>query len=101
MRRQLARLCELGSVNFARQSDEAELEDWIENFLTLERAGWKGRAGSALAQGKASEALFRQGLAGAARHGRLERLSLTLDDRPIAMLANFIKIAGMKAKELA
>ena len=46
------------------------------------------------AQREATEALFRQSLEGAAAHGRLERLSLTLDGRPIAMLANFITAPG-------
>ena len=41
-----------------------------------------------------TEALFRQSLEGAAAFGRLERLSLTLDGRPIAMLANFITPPG-------
>lgn len=90
LRRQLARLHEEGTVNFVRHSDDAGLDEWIDQFLALEHAGWKGKAGSALAQGMATETLFRRALAGAAGQGRLERLSLTLDDRPIAMLVNFI-----------
>ena len=73
-----------------RPAGEDDLGEWTEQFLALENAGWKGTAGSALAQTKATETLFREALAGAAAQGRLERLSLTLDDRPIAMLANFI-----------
>ena len=99
LRRQLARLCELGKVNFVRQNDNAgnsseDLAEWIEHYLALEAAGWKGKAGSALAQRETTDALFRQSLSGAAQHGRLERLSLTLDGRPIAMLANFITPPG-------
>ena len=90
LRRQLARLCEEGTVNFVRQAGEDDLGEWTDSFLALENAGWKGTAGSALAQAKATETMFREALAGAAAQGRLERLSLTLDDRPIAMLANFI-----------
>lgn len=94
LRRQLARLCEEGAVNFVRQSDDSDLDEWIDQFLALEAAGWKGRAGSALAQGGATLSLFREALAGAAAQGRLERLSLTLARRPIAMLANFIAPPG-------
>jgi hypothetical protein len=90
LRRQLARLSELGEVAFVRQSDGAGLLEWIDRFLAIEVSGWKGKAGSALIQNKATETLFREGLLGAATHGRLERLSLTLDGRPIAMLANFV-----------
>ena len=94
LRRQLARLCEEGAVNFVRQADDEGLGKWTDRFLELEQAGWKGKAGSALAQQATTEALFRQSLVGAAAHGRLERLSLTLDGRPIAMLANFITAPG-------
>ena len=94
LRRQLARLCEEGQVNFVRQADGEGLDEWIDRFLELEALGWKGKAGSALAQLGATEALFRESLTGAAAQGRLERLSLTLDGRPIAMLANFITAPG-------
>ena len=90
LRRQLARLSERGEVNFVRQADADGLEEWTDSFLALEAAGWKGKAGSALGQATATGALFREALAGAARQGRLERLSLTLDGQAISMLANFI-----------
>jgi CelD/BcsL family acetyltransferase involved in cellulose biosynthesis len=94
LRRQLARLSEEGEVNFVRQANGEDLDVWIDRFLELEAAGWKGEAGSALAQQGTTEALFRESLEGAAAHSRLERLSLTLDGRPIAMLANFITAPG-------
>ncbi|MEO6716684.1 MAG: GNAT family N-acetyltransferase, partial [Novosphingobium sp.] len=94
LRRQLTRLSEQGPVNFVRQADSDGLGEWIDHFLALEASGWKGEAGSALAQRETTAALFRQSLEGAAAHGRLERLSLTLDGRPIAMLANFITAPG-------
>ena len=94
LRRQLNRLSEQGQVNFARQADSDGLDEWLDHFLALEASGWKGEAGSALAQRETTAALFRQSLEGAAAHGRLERLSLTLDGAPIAMLANFITAPG-------
>ena len=94
LRRQLTRLGEQGEVQFCRESWSDGLDDWIEHFLELEASGWKCQAGSALSQLGATEALFRQSLAGSAAQGRLERLSLTLDGRPIAMLANFITPPG-------
>lgn len=94
LRRQFARLSELGEVVFARQTDAEGLADWTEGFLALEAAGWKGTAGSALASRAATAALFREALAGAALRGRLERLTLSLGGKPLAMLANFIAPPG-------
>lgn len=94
LRRQANRLAEEGELAFTRHSDTAEIAEWIEQFLALERAGWKGAQGSALGSADATAQLFRQALAGAAERGRLERLALTLDGRPIAMLANFITPPG-------
>ena len=93
-RRQANRLSELGKVEFIRHEDEDDLAQWSEDFLALERAGWKGEAGSALACLPETEALWRDALRGAAARGRLERLSMTLDGRPIAMLATFITKPG-------
>jgi CelD/BcsL family acetyltransferase involved in cellulose biosynthesis len=90
LRRQHARLCELGALRVERLRGEADLEAWIEAFLKLEAAGWKGSAGSALACDPATAALFRAALTGAGAAGRLERLALRLDGAPIAMLASFI-----------
>jgi len=89
-RRQANRLADLGEVAFVRQAGEDGLAGWIEDFLKLEAAGWKGEAGSALICHDATAALWRESLTGAAKRGKLERLALTLDGRPIAMLATFL-----------
>ncbi|KRA84674.1 hypothetical protein ASD76_07635 [Altererythrobacter sp. Root672] len=90
LRRQHRRLGEEGDLSSECLRDTAGLDDWIEAFLQLERAGWKGEAGSALACDNATEAFFRDTLIGAARHGRLERRALLLDGQPLAMLASFM-----------
>ena len=94
LRRQSARLSELGEVRFERSRDDQRLSRWIDDFLALEHSGWKGTAGSALASHQATSQLFKEALQGAARLGKLERLTLTLDDQPIAMLANFLTPPG-------
>lgn len=94
LRRQFARLSELGEVRFERRTDAEGLERWVDEFLALEHSGWKGSAGSALASHHATAQLFREALAGAAAHQRLERLTLTLDGDPLAMLASFITPPG-------
>lgn len=94
LRRQYNRLSELGAVTFRRERTEAGLTEWTSRFLDLERSGWKGAAGSAMACAQGTLELLREALAGAAARGRLERLSLELDGRPIAMLASFLTPPG-------
>lgn len=94
LRRQHARLAEQGVLSFERRHDADAVEEWTETFLDLERRGWKGRNGSAMACAPETAHLFRHALGTAATLGRLERLSLSLDGRPVAMLANFITPPG-------
>ena len=94
LRRQYNRLSELGQVAMARTMSDAGLTRWIEDFLALEHSGWKGTNGSAIASHQTTTRMFKEALFGAATQGRLERLTLTLDDEPIAMLANFITAPG-------
>lgn len=94
LRRQQRRLGEEGVLEVERTRTADGLSEWTAAFLDLETRGWKGRAGSALADHPANARLFAQALAGAAAHQRLERLALTLDGRPIAMLATFITAPG-------
>ena len=101
LRRQHARLAEQGKLKVERHGDDRCLATWIDHFLALEASGWKGRAGSALGAREATAGLFRDALRGAAERGRLERLSLTLDGRPIAMLANFLTPPGAFAYKTA
>lgn len=90
LRRQHARLAEQGNLQFERRTDTLGIDAWIDNFLGLERSGWKGNAGSAMSCAPETETLFTTALERAAALGKLERLALTLDGRPIAMLANFL-----------
>lgn len=94
LRRQQNRLAELGEIRIDREDGSSGLDQWIEEFLALERRGWKGSNGSALACASETEALFRQALRGAARAGKLELLTLRLDGRAIAMLVTFLALPG-------
>lgn len=94
LRRQFTRLSELGEVRFERRRDDHRLARWAEDFLALEHSGWKGTAGSALVSHQSTAQLFKDALSGAASRGKLERLSLTLDNEPIAMLVNFLTAPG-------
>lgn len=89
LRRQKNRLAEEGELNFARIEGDDGVREWINEFLALERRGWKGANGSALDCADDTRNLFRAALAGAAERGKLERLEMRLNDQPLAMLVNF------------
>jgi CelD/BcsL family acetyltransferase involved in cellulose biosynthesis len=90
LRRQHRRLGEEGTLTVARSTGADGIEAWADEFLALEESGWKGEAGSALACDFATRILFVEALDGAARRGRLERLAVRLDGKPLAMLASFL-----------
>ena len=93
-RRQRRRLGEEGDLQVVCSRDGEDVANWAEQFLQLELGGWKGEAGSALACDSANAAMFRQVLEGAAQEGKLERLTLNLNDKPIAMLATLLSAPG-------
>ena len=90
LQRQRRRLSEQGDLRLERRTGTYALDEWIAEFLALEAAGWKGAAGSALACHTATSAFCADTLRGAAHAGRLERLALRLDGKPIAMLTSFV-----------
>lgn len=94
LNRRARRLSEIGEISFAWESGTDRIAPWIEEFLALEASGWKGEAASALACDAATRTLFRESLTGAAARQRLVRLSLRLNDTPIAMLSTFLTPPG-------
>lgn len=101
LKRLQGRLGELGEVKVRRLASAEEVAPWCDTFLALERAGWKGKAGSALACRPHTEAFFREAIDGAYAAGRLEFLRLDLDGRPLAMLVNFLTPPGGFAFKIA
>jgi CelD/BcsL family acetyltransferase involved in cellulose biosynthesis len=89
LRRQRNRLAELGDLAFRKLDHVAELSAWCDAYLALEKAGWKGEAGSAFACVPAKEAFFRNAIRGAHDAGRLQFLRLDVGEKPVAMLVNF------------
>lgn len=90
LRRQANRLADEGVVSFHHWTAGDDAGPWIDDFLTLEARGWKGQAASALASQADTDAWFRAIMAGAAAAGRLDMRMMRLDDRPLAMLINFL-----------
>ncbi len=87
--RKRRRLAETGELRFSRHRDMENLDNWLDEFLALERKGWKGQEGSALDCSDATREFFRSAMPGAAQSGQLERRDMRLDGQPIAMLINF------------
>ncbi len=101
LRRLRSRLDQLGQVKFCRLVEGDRLTPWIDNFLALESSGWKGRDGSALKANPATSAFFSEAIEGASRTGRLDMTCLAVDDKPIAMLVNFMTPPGAFAFKIA
>lgn len=101
IKRLQSRLAELGTVEARRLGVDDDVGAWSDMFLALERSGWKGRAGSALASTGETASFFRDALAGAHAAGRLEIVRLDLDRRPIAMLINFLAPPGSFSFKIA
>jgi len=94
IRRLRNRLAETGAIEAHILADPAALAGWCDIYLALERAGWKGRQGSALACRPETERFFRETLAAAQAAGRLQFLRLDAGGKPIAMLVNFLAAPG-------
>jgi CelD/BcsL family acetyltransferase involved in cellulose biosynthesis len=95
------RLAELGTLASRSFAAGQDLDGWCDSFLALERAGWKGREGSALACNPRTERFFREAVHGAAAAGRLDFLRLDLDGQPIAMQVNFLAPPGSFSFKIA
>jgi CelD/BcsL family acetyltransferase involved in cellulose biosynthesis len=101
LKRLAARLAEHGVVETRRLSQPGEVRGWCDDFLALERSGWKGRAGSALASRRDTADFFCDMLAGAHAAGRLDMLRIDLDGQAVAMLVNFITPPGSFSFKIA
>lgn len=95
------RLAELGEIrtDWLRSSDGAP--EWIEQFLMLEASGWKSTDGAALAKDHATTAFFREAVIAGLKQKRVELLRLSVGDRVVAMLVNFIAGEGSYSFKIA
>ena len=94
LRRLRNRLGELAPLEARVLRDRADLDSWCEAYFELERSGWKGREGSALACAPRTRAFFRETLAAAWERGRLQFRRLDVGGRPVAMLVNLLSPPG-------
>src|SRR5262249_35102204 len=85
LRQYRRRLEEKGIVAFDVATKPAVVEAAFDHFLTLEAAGWKGRAGTALLSDPADAAFARGFVTALARRGDIAVHSLTLNGDPVSM----------------
>lgn len=88
--RQRRRLAELGELRSETLTQSNDLSDWINEFMALEKSGWKGNEDTALASQKSSSDFFKTVCGAAYDEGKLDMAKLSLDDEPIAMLVTFL-----------
>ncbi len=82
-RRAMEKLESMGTVTYCELNRE-NAEQWLEEFLELEKSGWKGRKGSALASSPASRQFFLDCARNGVANGVFTGSALRLDGRMIA-----------------
>ncbi|MER8993712.1 GNAT family N-acetyltransferase [Mesorhizobium sp. M0074] len=90
-RRLKRRLADLGRLQHVVARGPDEIRHAIENFLTLEAAGWKGRERTAMAIDRYRAAFAREAVHRLAEQDLCRIHSLTLDGRTIACLVVFVE----------
>ena len=70
--------------------DRASQPEAWDTFLAIERSGWKGEQGTALASVEADAAFFRRMCAGMSGAGRLELVALEVGGRTVAMECHLV-----------
>jgi CelD/BcsL family acetyltransferase involved in cellulose biosynthesis len=85
LRQHRRRLAERGNLQSRLFEAPAEVTSAFEQFLSLESAGWKGRAGDALACSESEAAYSRATITALAEQGDAQVHALYLDDKPVSM----------------
>ncbi|HEY1268944.1 MAG TPA: GNAT family N-acetyltransferase [Candidatus Binatia bacterium] len=95
------RLADCGRVECFELEPSHDVTAWTDDFLALEAASWKGRAGSAMKLDAASREFFTTIACESFRRGRLMMLGLYLDGRAVAMKCNFLAAPGSFSFKIA
>jgi CelD/BcsL family acetyltransferase involved in cellulose biosynthesis len=101
VRRRERRLGERGKLSHTVMQPGDDLARWVEEFLRLEAAGWKGREGSALACSEANRRFASEIFAAAFARGRLHMVGVDLDGRPLARCLSLLAGEGAFAFKTA
>ncbi|HYV68332.1 MAG TPA: GNAT family N-acetyltransferase [Myxococcales bacterium] len=101
LRRQRARLSELGHLEVCELGPDEDPAPWIREFLALEASGWKGERGVAAALHPAEREYVEEVATRAHQRGRLMMMGLRLDGRPVALKYNLLAGSGAFAFKIA
>ena len=88
-RRLRRRLSEQGKLEMQIWSGSDQVLQWIDEFIALEAAGWKGRRGTAIAANPSHVKFIQNSLSQLAERGMLKFWRLSLDGRVIASMFGF------------
>jgi hypothetical protein len=89
------RLSELGKLEYRQVDNLGDVDTWLDEFLRLEAAGWKGGPdGRAFAKETEHTEYLRTITREGFLRNRVMLLSLTLDGKPIAMKHNILSGEG-------
>lgn len=97
LRRQRRRLCEKGNLELQVLQPEEDLQPWLDDFLRLEAAGWKGQQGTAFANREQERNYFQDIMRAAHENNSLMMLRLVLDGITLACKCNFLGTEGSYA----
>jgi CelD/BcsL family acetyltransferase involved in cellulose biosynthesis len=86
---------ELGGTLSLVDRAETDVSGALERFLEIELAGWKGRAGTALASQPGEAAFFREAMTAFARRGRAQLWELGTPERAAASLCAIVEDGGV------
>lgn len=95
------RLSETGELAFEAPDANLDVKRWLQDFFALERSGWKGKRGTALAERPEERDFFEDMCRHALTDNKLHAAQITLDGKPIAMLASFIAGGGAYSFKIA
>jgi CelD/BcsL family acetyltransferase involved in cellulose biosynthesis len=90
LRKHEERLKQKGEVKYAALAPGDDARAWLEAFLRLEAAGWKGQEGTALRCREEDRRFFLDALLEAFQRGRLMMMTLQLAGRPVALFCDLL-----------
>lgn len=102
IKKRLKKLDNIGEVKFhITRSDDGRFSEILENFLELEASGWKGRSGTAYNCNPSTREFAQKIYNSERRAPDVEIAYLTLDDRMVAGMINFISQSTCYTDKLA
>jgi hypothetical protein len=100
-RRLYNRFSELGDLDLAVMESDADVRNWIDEFLTLEASGWKGKQGTAFSSNESERAFFEAVICSAHERGNLLMIAYRLNRTPVAMKIDFCAAEAIYAFKIA